>query len=74
MTVWMRMSWVSRTGADMPTTSAAYSPLICPVVPNNTAAPAPIVVCTTAAAMSTGRSKYAWNRGASPCVVCAAIV
>ncbi|MEU7342001.1 hypothetical protein [Streptomyces sp. NPDC007074] len=33
----------------MPTTTAAYAPLISPVVPSSTAAPAPIALCTAAA-------------------------
>lgn len=60
-------------GADIPTTRAAYPPLICPVVPNSTAAPAPIKLCTTAAAVSTAGSKYAWNCGASPRSVAVAV-
>ncbi|MEU8868721.1 hypothetical protein [Streptomyces umbrinus] len=59
-----RLSWVSSMGADIPTTRAAYSPLICPVVPKSTAAPAPIAVCTTAAMMSVEGSKYSWSSGA----------
>ncbi|MFJ8142455.1 hypothetical protein [Streptomyces sp. NPDC096013] len=31
LTDWTRLSWVRMTGAEIPTTMAAYAPLICPV-------------------------------------------